>query len=105
VTYLIRNLLLLFAWKVDKVVVLCADEEGNGRLVEAAPLAIPLLDGVEGALARQIKHEEDGDGVVADEGQHVDKLALAAEIPDGEGDFGVADGDCLFHKVDTWMCC
>lgn len=83
------------------MVVLCADEEGDGGLVEASPLPVPLLDGVEGALAGQVEHEEDGDGVVADERQHVDKLALASEVPDGEGDFCVSDGDCLFHEVDA----
>lgn len=87
--------------KVDKVVVLGADQDGDSRLVESAPLAIPLLDAVESALARQVKHEEDGDGVVAHQRQHVDKLALAAQVPDGKGDFGVADGNGLLHKVDA----
>ena len=83
------------------MVVLCADEDGDGRLVEAAALAVPLLDAVESALARQVEHEEDGDGVVADEWQHVDKLALAAEVPYGERDFCIADRDGLLHKVDA----
>jgi hypothetical protein len=46
------------------------------HLVEPARLSIPLLDRVECRLARKIEHEEDGNGVVADQGQHVDKLAL-----------------------------
>lgn len=99
--YLIGNLLLVLNGKVDKMVVLCADEDGNGRLVEASALAVPLLDAVEGALSRQVKHEEDGDGVVANEGQHVDKLALAAQVPDGKGDFRVANGYRLFHEIDA----
>lgn len=100
-TYLIGNLLLVLDWKVDKVVVLCADQDGNCRLVESAALAIPLLDAVERALARQVKHEEDSDCVIAHQRQHVDKLALAAQVPDGKGDFGVADGNGLFHEIDT----
>ena len=98
---LIRDFLLLLSRKVDKVVVLCADQEGYRGLVKASSLAVPFLDGVEGALAGQIEHEQDGDGVVADERQHVDKLALATEIPDGEGDFRVPNGDGLLHEIDT----
>ena len=73
------------------MVVLRADQERDGGFVEASPLAVPFLDGIEGALSGQVEHEEDGDGVVADEGQHVDEFALPAEIPDGECDFRVAD--------------
>lgn len=83
------------------MVVLGADQDGDGRLVESAPLAIPLLDAVERALARQVKHEEDGDGVVTHQRQHVDKLALATQVPDGKGDFSVSDGNGLLHKVDA----
>ena len=64
------------------MVVLCADEERNSRLVETSTLAVPLLDGIEGALSGQVEHEEYGNGVVADEGKHVDEFALASEIPD-----------------------
>ena len=88
-TDLIGNLFLLFPWKVDKVIVLCADQERDGGLVEATALPVPFLDGVQGALPRQVEHEEYGNSVVADQGEHVDKLALAAEIPDRKGDFGV----------------
>lgn len=98
------NLLLLFLWEIDKVVVFCADEKRDCGLVEAPALAVPLLDGIEGALAGEVEHEEDCDGVVADEGQHVDEFALAAQIPYGEGDFGIPDADCLFHKVDACGC-
>jgi len=116
-TYLSSDLLLLVLREGAVRVVLCADEEGDRRLrthgqqvsvterrdstartrtthlVEAPRLAVPLLYRVERALARQVKHEEDGDGVVADERQHRDELALAAEIPDRERDLGVADRD------------
>lgn len=79
---LVRDFLLLFLGEVDKVVVLCADEEGDGGLVEAAALPVPLLDAVERAFARKVKHEEDRDRVVANEREHVDELALPAEVPD-----------------------
>jgi hypothetical protein len=81
-TNLAGNLLLLVDWEVDKRIVLGADQEGDGRLVEATPLAIPLLDAVQRALARQVEHEEDGNRVVADQRQHVDELALPAQVPD-----------------------
>lgn len=73
------------------MVVLCANQEGDCRLVETAALPVPLLDAVQGALSCEVEHEEDGDCVVADEGQHIDKLALASEIPYREGDFCVSD--------------
>lgn len=95
------DLFLLLLGEVDKVVILGADQKGDGGLVEAASLPVPLLDAVEGGFPRQIEHEKDGDGVVADERQHVDELALAAQVPDAEGDFGIADGDGLFHEVDA----
>ena len=85
------DLLLLLAREIDEMVVLGADEEGDGGFVEAPALAVPLFDAVEGGLAREVEHEEDGDGVVADEGEHVDEFSLPAQVPDAEGDFGVAD--------------
>lgn len=87
------------------MIILRSHQKRNRRLVETPSLAIPLLDGIEGALAGEVEHEEDGDGVVADEREHVYEFALAAEVPDGEGDFGVADGDCFFHEVDAWGSC
>lgn len=98
------DLFLFFTWEVDEMVVLGADEERDGSLVEATPLAVPFLDGIEGRFAGEIKHEEDGDSIVADQRQHVDELPLAAEIPDGEGDFGVADRDGLLHEIDPFAC-
>lgn len=83
------------------MVVLGADENWDGRLVEPAPLAIPLFDAIQCTLAGEIKHEENGDCVVAHKRQHVDKLSLTTEIPDRKGDFRVADRDCLFHEIDT----
>lgn len=65
---LYRDLLLLFPREVDEVVILCPNEERDGRLVEAAPLSVPLLDTVESGFACEVEHEEDGDCVVADEG-------------------------------------
>jgi hypothetical protein len=90
-TYLIGDLFLLLAREVDEMVVLGADKERNGGLVEASPLPVPLLDGVQGAFPCQVEHEEYGDGIVAHEWQHVDELALTAKIPDREGDFCVPD--------------
>lgn len=54
---LLRNLLLFFSGKVDKVIIFGAHQKGNGCLVEAASLTIPLFDAVERGLARQIEHE------------------------------------------------
>jgi hypothetical protein len=66
IAHLIRDFLLFLPRKVDKVVVLCADQERDGSLIETSSLAVPLFDRVERALAREVKHEEDGDGVIAD---------------------------------------
>ena len=66
---------MLFSGKVDEGVVFGADEERNGSLVETSTLSIPLLDGIQCALSRQVKHEEDSNGIVADERKHVDKLS------------------------------
>jgi hypothetical protein len=43
-TYLIGDLFLLLAREVYKMVVLGANKERDGGLVEASPLPIPLLD-------------------------------------------------------------
>ena len=81
------------------MVILSSDQEWDGGLVEAAALSVPLFDAVEGGFAREVEHEEDGNCVVADEGQHVDEFALSAKIPDAEGDFGVADANRLLHEI------
>lgn len=56
---------MFFSRKVDKMVVLCADEEGNGSFVEAAPLSVPFLDGIKGALSGQVEHEQYGNSIIA----------------------------------------
>ena len=96
-----RDLLLFLFREIDKVVVLGADQERDGGLVESTPLTIPLLDRVQCLFAGKIEHEKNSDGVVADQRKHVDKLALSAEIPNGECDLCVSDGDCLFHEIDA----
>ena len=70
-------------------------------LVESPRLAVPLLDAVECRFSGEVKHEEDGHCIVADEGQHVDEFALATEIPNREGDCCPPHGDCFFHEVDA----
>jgi hypothetical protein len=102
ISYLIRNLLLLFPGEVDKVIVLCADQKRDCSLVETSSLPVPFLDGVQCAFACQVKHEEYCNSIVADQWQHVDEFTLTTQIPNGESNLGVADGNCLFHKVYTW---
>lgn len=85
------------------MIVLGPDQEGNGRFVKPATLAIPLFNRVEGALAREIEHEENGHGIIADEWKHVDEFALTSQVPDRKGDFRVADRDGFFHKVNTYF--
>ena len=83
------------------MVVLGPHQERYGSLVETPALPVPLLYAVQRALARQVEHEQDGDGVVTHERQHVDELALPAEVPDAERDLRVADGDSLLHEIDA----
>jgi hypothetical protein len=64
------------------MIVFCTDQEWDCSLVEAPALTVPLFDRVECALAGQVEHEEDCDGVVADKGQHVYEFALTAQVPD-----------------------
>lgn len=100
-TDLSRNLLLVLGRKVHKVVIFCADQDGDGRFIESTTLPIPFLDTVEGAFPRQIEHEKNCNGIIADKGQHVDELSLAAKIPNREGDLCVPNGNSLLHKVDA----
>lgn len=88
--YLIADLFLIFSWEIDKLIVLSADQERNGSLVEASTLSVPLFDAIEGRFSSQVEHEEDGDGIIAHEGQHVDKFALTTQIPDGECNFCIS---------------
>lgn len=98
---LVGYFLLLFAGEIDEVVILGAHEDWNSGLVEASTLPIPFLNAVKGALASEVKHEQDGNRIVANQGKHVDELALATQVPDAEGDLGVADADCLLHEIDA----
>lgn len=81
-TDLVRDLFLVLSWKVHEMVVFRPDEERNSRLVETSPLPIPFLDRVQSTLASEVEHEQDGNGVVADQWQHIDEFPLPAEIPD-----------------------
>lgn len=77
-----------------------ADNSGNRKyLIEPPRLSVPLLDRVERRLAREVEHEEDRDGVVAHERQHVHELALAPEVPERERDRRASHGDGLLHEV------
>lgn len=105
VSYLKRNLLLILAGKVDEMVILCPNQERNGRFVKPTALPVPLLDRIQCTLPCQVKHEKDSYSVVAYERKHVDELSLTTEIPDGEGNLCVANRDGLFHKVDTLTQC
>lgn len=73
------------------MIVLGPDQERYGGLVEASPLSVPFLDGVECAFPGEVEHKQDSDGIIADQWQHVDELSLPAKIPDGEGNFRVSD--------------
>lgn len=97
--YLVAYLLLIFSGEIDKMIIFCADQERYGGLVETSSLPVPFLDAVEGGFAGEVEHEQNGHGVVADQWQHVDEFTLATQVPNRECDFGVAYGDCLFHKV------
>ena len=97
---LIGYFLLILSWEIYEMIVLGADKEWNGRFVEASTLSIPLLDRIQGTLPREIKHEQDGNGVIANQGKHIDEFPLPSEIPYREGDFGVSYRDRLFHEID-----
>lgn len=101
--YLNGYLLLILAREVNEMVILCSNEERNGRLVESPALAVPFLDRVQSALPGEIKHEQDSNGVVAHQWKHVHELSLTAKVPNREGDLRIADGDGLFHEVDPYI--
>jgi hypothetical protein len=100
-SHLCANFFLILPWKIDKVVVLGADEEGNGGLVETPALTIPLFDAVESAFPSQVKHEENCHCIITDEWQHVDEFALSTKVPYRKGDLSIPNRDGLLHKVDT----
>lgn len=60
------------------MVVFRPNKERYGGLVEPTTLPIPFFDRVEGTLPRKIKHEEDGDRVIAHKRKHVDEFPLSA---------------------------
>lgn len=93
---------MIFPGKVDKMVVFCANEKGNRRLIESTTLTVPFLDRVQCALPREIKHEQNSNRVITNQRKHINKLALSAQIPDREGDFRVSNRDCFFHEIDTY---
>lgn len=64
------------------MIVLGSDQERNRSLIETSSLPVPFFDRIECAFPCEIEHEEDGNGIVADEGQHVDELPLPTQIPD-----------------------
>lgn len=95
---LFRDLFLLISRKSRKLIKFGADQEGyrclprdvrrsqvcgrlHTHLVESPRLPVPLLDGIQCALPRQVKHEENRHRIVAYKREHVHKLALAAKIP------------------------
>lgn len=91
IPYLDRNLFLFLAREVDEMVILRADQKGDSSLVESSALAIPFLDRVQGTLPGEIKHEQNGNCIVADKRKHVDKFPLPTKVPDRESDFCIPD--------------
>lgn len=83
------------------MVVLGPHQDWNCRFIEPSALTIPFLDTVQGALTSKVEHKEDSDGVIANQGEHVDEFALTTQVPNGEGNLCVADGYCLLHEVDA----
>ena len=83
------------------MIILRADEERDGSFVEAATLAIPLLYRIEGALACEVEHEQNGNCIVTDQRKHINELALSAQIPNRECNFCIPNRNSLLHEVDT----
>lgn len=50
------------------MVVLGPNQEWNRSLIETSPLPVPFFDRIQCAFSREIEHEEDGNGIVADKG-------------------------------------
>lgn len=100
-TNLHGDLFLVFAREVHEMIVFRSDEQGDRRFVEPTPLSVPLFDRIKRALPREVEHEKYSNCVIANEGQHVDELSLAAEVPDRESDFGISNRDRLLHEVNA----
>ena len=78
---LCADLFLILNWEGHKLIIFRTDQKGYRGLVEASALPIPFLNAIQGALASQVEHEQDRNGVVADKGEHVDEFALTTQIP------------------------
>jgi hypothetical protein len=63
------------------VIVFRANQERYRSLVKSSALSVPLFNTVQRRLACEIEHEEDGHGIVANEGKHVDEFSLPAKVP------------------------
>lgn len=84
------------------MIILRADEERNGSLIEAATLTVPFLDRIKRALACEVEHKQNGNCIVADQRKHINKLALSAQIPDRECDFCITNRNGLLHEIDAY---
>ncbi len=83
------------------MIILGPNQERNCCFIEASSLPVPFLDRIECAFSREIEHKEDGNGIVADEGEHIDKFALPTQIPNRECDLGVPNRYGLLHEINT----
>jgi len=82
-------------------VVLGTNQERGGGLVQQTSLLVPVLDARERGFSREIKHEEQSNGVIAHKRQHMEVLLLTTKIPDREGDISLPERDGLLHEVHT----
>lgn len=67
ISYLIGYLFLVFPWEIDEMIVFRTHQEGNGGLIEPSSLSVPFFDRVQGALPRQVEHEQNSYCIVADQ--------------------------------------
>ena len=71
------------------------------HLVKPPCLSIPLFHRVQRRLSRKVEHEQYGNGVIANEREHVYKLSLPSKVPDGECDCRPSDGNGLLHEINA----
>jgi hypothetical protein len=64
-------------------------------------LAIPLLNGVKSTLSGEVKHEQDGNGIVTDKWEHVNELPLSSQVPNRKCNLSIANGDSLLHEINA----